>query len=67
MHPLGVAITIVAVALFGAFVLLGAWIDGRRQALRDKGLHPVTTPEGNVEAQEQQHGAGHDTAAPDIH
>jgi len=31
MTTVGVALTILAVALFGAFVLLGAWIDGRRQ------------------------------------
>ncbi len=44
----------VAVAAIGyaAFILLGAWIDGRRQAVRDKGLHPVTEPDGSVEARE---------------
>ena len=52
MTTFGIAITVVAIVLFGAFVLLGAWIDGRRQKLLQKGLHPVTTPEGNVEAQE---------------
>ena len=45
-----IAVSILAVLLFGAFVLLGAWIDGRRQALRNKGLHPVTTPVGQVES-----------------
>jgi len=47
-----IAVSILAVVLFGAFVLLGAWIDGRRQALRNKGLHPVTTPDGQVESKE---------------
>ena len=56
MSTLGIAITVIAAVLCASFVLLGAWIDGRRQALRNKGLHPVTTPEGSVEAREQQHG-----------
>ena len=47
-----ITVSILAVLLFGAFVLLGAWIDGRRQALRNKGLHPVTTPDGQVESKE---------------
>lgn len=49
---LGIAITVVAVVAYGAFVLLGAWIDGRRQAVRERGEHPVTTSAGNVEARE---------------
>jgi hypothetical protein len=49
------ALSVVAAALLGAFVLLGAWIDGRRQAIRKKGLHPVTTAEGQVEAKENEH------------
>lgn len=44
--------TVVAIVAYGAFIFLGAWIDGRRQAVRDKGLHPVTTSDGNVEARE---------------
>ena len=52
MTTVGVALTILAVALFGAFVLLGAWIDGRRQKVLESGKHPVTTPDGNVEAEE---------------
>ena len=47
-----VVITVVAIVAYGAFIFLGAWIDGRRQAVRDKGLHPVTNSEGNVEARE---------------
>ncbi len=32
---------LVAIAGYGALIFLGAWIDGRRQAVREKGLHPV--------------------------
>lgn len=49
---LGVVITVMTVVAYGAFVLLGAWIDGRRQAVRERGEHPVTTSAGNVEARE---------------
>ena len=52
MTVFGIVITILAAMLFGAFILLGAWIDGRRQKILERGQHPVTTPEGNVEAQE---------------
>ena len=41
-----------------AFVLYGTWIDGRRQAVREKGLHPVTEPSGEVHAQEEENGNG---------
>lgn len=47
-------ITGIAAALFGAITLTGAWIDGRRQKLRNRGLHPTTTHDGNVVAQESQ-------------
>lgn len=50
----GVVITIVAIVAYGAFVLLGAWIDGRRQAVRERGQHPITTSAGNVETKEEQ-------------
>jgi hypothetical protein len=56
MSIIAIAITILAIILFGAFLLLGTWIDGRRQALRNKGLHPTTTSEGQVEARESEHG-----------
>ena len=52
MTTVGIAITVLAVALFGAFILLGAWMDGRRQRVLEAGKHPVTTPEGNVVADE---------------
>ena len=48
----GVALMIVVIVAYAAFVLLGAWIDGRRQAVRERGEHPVTTSAGNVEARE---------------
>jgi hypothetical protein len=62
MSIFAIVVTIIAIMLFGAFVLLGAWIDGRRQAIRKKGLHPTTTSEGQVEAietetREQAHGS----------
>ena len=56
MTTVGIVLTVLAVALFGAFVLLGACIDGRRQEVLESGKQPVTTPEGNVEAQEDLHG-----------
>ena len=48
----GVVITVLVVVAYAGFVLLGAWIDGRRQAVRERGEHPVTTSAGNVEARE---------------
>ena len=56
MSYLVIAIVVVGVMLYAAFVLFGARINGRRQAILKKGLHPVTTPEGKVEAREYQHG-----------
>jgi hypothetical protein len=53
---IGIVLAALATVFYGAFVLYGAWIDGRRQALRDKGLHPVTTPESQVEAREDEGG-----------
>jgi hypothetical protein len=62
MSTFAIFVTSIAVVLFGAFLLLGAWIDGRRQSVRSKGLHPTTTSEGQVEAietetREQAHGS----------
>lgn len=48
MGIFGLAAAVIAVVLFGAFVLLGAVIDGRRQRVRESGRQPVTTPEGDV-------------------
>lgn len=52
MTTLGIAITVLAVLLFGAFILFGAWIDGQRQKLVEAGKHPVTTNEVQVAAEE---------------
>jgi hypothetical protein len=52
----------VAILFYGAFVLYGAWIDGKRQKIRNKGLHPVTESTGEVHSrernQEQEHRNG---------
>ena len=58
MSVLGIVLTLAATVLFAGFVLLGARIDGRRQALRNKGLHPTTTAEGKVEPLETKHQEG---------
>ena len=50
----GICITVTVIVAYAAFVLLGAWIDGRRQAVRERGQHPVTTSAVNVEAREQR-------------
>jgi len=49
-----IILTLVAVLFYGAFVLYGTWIDGRRQALRNKGLHPETDDFGQVHAREEE-------------
>lgn len=56
MTTFAIILTVVAIACFGAFVLLGAWIDGRRQKVVQHGEHPVTTPTGQVTSEEAQHG-----------
>jgi hypothetical protein len=43
-----IALTLGAAVCFGAFVLYGAWIDGRRQKVREHGGHPVTDEHGDV-------------------
>lgn len=48
MTALTVVLTVAGILLYGAVVLYGAWIDGRRQAMREKGLHPVTDESGAV-------------------
>jgi hypothetical protein len=57
-----IVLAAVAILFYGAFVLYGAWIDGKRQKIRNKGLHPVTEPTGEVHArernQEQEHRNG---------
>ncbi len=49
---IAIILTLVAVLFYGAFVLYGTWIDGRRQELREKGLHPTTDDNGQVHARE---------------
>ena len=49
-----VILTVVALLFYGIFVLYGTWIDGRRQALREKGLHPTTDDNGQVHAREEE-------------
>ncbi len=49
-----IILTLVAVLFYGAFVLYGTWIDGRRQAVRDKGLHPTTDDSRQVYAREEE-------------
>jgi hypothetical protein len=53
-----IILTLVAVLFYGAFVLYGTWIDGRRQAMRDRGLHPETDDSGQVHAREEEENDG---------
>lgn len=55
---IAIILTLVAVLFYGAFVLYGTWIDGRRQAMRDKGLHPATDDSGQVHAREEEEDNG---------
>ena len=50
----GIVLVVVALGFYGLIVLYGAWVDGKRQRVRDKGKHPVTTGEGKVEAREDE-------------
>ena len=60
MHPrmstttVWIVLAVVALGFYGLIVLYGAWIDGKRQKVRDKGKHPVTTTEGKVKAREDE-------------
>ena len=58
MTALTIVLTVGAVVCYGAFVLYGAWIDGRRQNVRDKGMHPVTDSNGQVHAREEENEDG---------
>jgi hypothetical protein len=51
---IGIVLVVVALAFYGLVVLYGAWIDGRRQRVRDKGKHPVTEGTGEVHAREDE-------------
>jgi hypothetical protein len=50
----GIVLVVVAVGFYGLIVLYGAWIDGKRQRVRDKGNHPVTEGSGKVHAREDE-------------
>lgn len=50
----GIVLVVVAGVFYGLIVLYGAWIDGKRQRVREKDKHPVTTTEGKVEAREDE-------------
>ena len=48
----GIVLVVVALGFYGLIVLYGAWIDGKRQKVREKGKHPVTEETGEVHARE---------------
>lgn len=50
----GIALAVVALGFYGLIVLYGAWIDGKRQRVRNKGKHPVTEGSGEVHAREDE-------------
>jgi len=50
----GIVLVVVALGFYGSIVLYGAWIDGRRQKVRNKGKHPVTEGTGEVHAREDE-------------
>jgi hypothetical protein len=51
---IGIVLAVVAGVFYGLIVLYGAWIDGKRQSIRRKGKHPVTTTDGKVKAREDE-------------
>ncbi len=55
---LSIVLALVAVLFYGGFVLYGAWIDGRRQKIREQGLHPTTEDSGEVHAREERNEDG---------
>jgi hypothetical protein len=50
----GIVLVVVALGFYGLIVLYGAWIDGKRQKVRNKGKHPVTERSGEVHAREDE-------------
>ena len=50
----GIVLVVVALVFYGLIVMYGAWIDGKRQKVRKKGKHPVTTTHGEVKAREDE-------------
>ncbi|HEY4009067.1 MAG TPA: hypothetical protein VGM11_02870 [Acidobacteriaceae bacterium] len=51
---IGIVLAAVAGLFYGVIVLYGAWIDGKRQKVRDKGKHPVTKAAAEVHAREDE-------------
>jgi hypothetical protein len=51
---LGFILVAAAALLYGAVVLYGAWIDGRRQKVRERGGHPVTDARGDVRDEDEE-------------
>jgi hypothetical protein len=54
VNALMIALTVGAALCYGAFLLYGMWIDGRRQQVRNAGKHPVTESTGEVVAEEDR-------------
>lgn len=54
MTALSIVLTVGAALLYGLVLLYGAWVDGRRQHVRDRGLHPTTEESGVVHAREEE-------------
>ena len=55
---LAIVLALTAALFYASFVLYGAWIDGRRQKVRDQGLHPTTEGSGEVHAREERNEDG---------
>lgn len=60
---LSIVLTVAAVLAYGAVSLYGRWgereaPEGRREAVRKKGLHPVTDRSGTVHASEEEQDDG---------
>ncbi len=55
---LSIVLALAAALFYGVFVLYGAWVDGRRQKVRDRGLHPTTEGSGEVHAREERNEDG---------
>ena len=53
-----IALVVGAIVCYLAFVLYGAKIDGDREEVRKEGMHPVTDPDGEVHAREEENGNG---------
>ena len=54
LTALTILLTVTGGLLYGAIVLYGTWIDGRRENVRKQGLHPVTDADGGVHAREEE-------------